>query len=246
MDEALLTTGLGLNYSLLHIWRSLSHIPSAFSWQKNPQIVSAKGSVQSWSISLDHVTLSVREGLIVSPHLTRSCGPCCLCCSKKSVFYKCNEITRQRMFPLCYNSIDSLILINCCAIFYYFSLTHMHSAAAQCLHLSLVIVSLGCRADTGLHAPGFLWTRHFPKITWAKDFHSRAGWGPAEAACLMGNRRKRAGSRHLLRSIALCYMSIVSYYTVDERNRDQQCENSVFFKCTQRIKNQTQGAQLAW
>lgn len=62
--------------------------------------------------------------------------------------------------------------------------------------LSSLIVSLGHLADTGLRAPGFLWTRHFPKITWAKHFHSQAGWGPAEAAALMGKRWISAGWRH--------------------------------------------------
>lgn len=78
------------------------------------------------------------------------------------------------MLRLCCDSIDSpLILISCCAICFCF--LQLILGAAQCLHLSLAIVSLGRLADTGLRAPEFLWTRHFPKITRAKDFHSRAG-----------------------------------------------------------------------
>lgn len=69
--------------------------------------------------------------------------------------------------------------------------------------LSSLIVSLGHLADTGLRAPGFLWTRHFPKITWAKHFHSQAGWGHAEAAVLMGKRWISAGWRHPCRSTGL-------------------------------------------
>lgn len=65
--------------------------------------------------------------------------------------------------------------------------------------LSSLIASLGRLADTGLCAPGFLWTRHFPKITWAKHFHSQAGWGPAEAAGLMEKRWISAGWRSTVR-----------------------------------------------
>lgn len=105
------------------------------------------------------------------------------------VFFVVSIISINRMFPLCYNSIDSpLIISNHCTIYYPF-LEFIYSTK----HPSLLSKSeSGITAYTGLHASGFLWTRHFPKITWAKDFHSWAGRGLAKAACLMGNRRKKS------------------------------------------------------